>query len=297
MLFFVFMATLDDWKKAGKIAAEVLRYGKSLVKKGVLLKEVTEKIEAKIREKGAIPAFPVNISLNEIAAHYTPEPNDSSVFRDDLVKIDVGVCYNGAIGDTAATVDLSGKYSKMVKAVEEALENALKIIKPGIQLKEIGGVIEATIKKYGFVPIQNLSGHGLGEYKIHTKFSIPNIDNGDERILEKGDFIAIEPFATTGEGKVVEGSRTEIFSLVAKKPVRNQTARDILKQMEQYKTLPVATRYFNFPKFKLDLALREMERLGIIKLYPILVERAKKPVSQAEHSVYVDDKPIVLTRI
>lgn len=291
------MATLDDWKKAGKIAAEVLSYGKSLVKKGVLLKEVTEKIEAKIRENGAIPAFPVNISLNEIAAHYTPEPNDSSVFRDDLVKIDVGVCYNGAIGDTAATVDLSGKYSKMVKAVEEALENALKIIKPGIQLKEIGGVIEATIKKYGFVPIQNLSGHGLGEYEIHTKFSIPNIDNGDERILEKGDFIAIEPFATTGEGKVVEGSRTEIFSLVAKKPVRNQTARDILKQMEQYKTLPVATRYFNFPKFKLDLALREMERLGIIKLYPILVERAKKPVSQAEHSVYVDDKPIVLTRI
>ena len=291
------MATLEDWKKAGKIAGEVLQYGKSLVKKGALLKDVAEKIEAKIREKGAIPAFPVNISLNEVAAHYTPEPNDKSVFGEDLVKIDVGVCYNGAIGDTAATVDLSGKYSEMVKAVEEALENALKIIKPGVKLKKIGDVIEKTIKKYGFVPISNLSGHGLGEYSIHTTFSVPNVENGDERVLQKGDYIAIEPFATTGDGKVVEGSRTEIFSLIEKKPVRNDTARAILKQMEQYKTLPVATRYFNFPKFKLDLALREMDRLEVIKLYPILIERAKKPVSQAEHSVYVDDEPIVLTRL
>lgn len=291
------MATLEDWKKAGKIAGEVLQYGKSLVKKGVLLKDVADRIEARIREKGAIPAFPVNISVNEIAAHYTPEPNDKSVFGDDLVKIDVGVCVNGAIGDTAATVDLSGRYSEMVKAAEEALENALKIIKPGVELRKIGKVIEDTIKKHGFVPVQNLSGHGLDEYSIHTKFSIPNVDNGDDRVLEKGDYIAIEPFATTGAGKVTEGSRTEIFSLAMDKPTRNQTARDILKQMQPYKTLPVATRYFNFPKFKIDLALREMDRLGIVQLYPILVEITKKPVAQAEHSVYVDETPIVLTKL
>ncbi len=291
------MATLNDWKTAGRIAAEVLQYGKTLIKKGVLLKEVADKIESKIREKGAIPAFPVNISVNELAAHYTPEPNDKSVFGDDLVKLDVGVCYNGAIGDTATTVDLSGRHAEMIKAVEEALENAIKIIKPGLQLKKIGKVIEDTIKKHGFVPVSNLSGHGLGEYSIHTKFSIPNVDNGDERILEKGDYIAIEPFATTGDGKVIEGSRAEIFSLSNPKPVRNDTARAILKQMQPYKTLPVATRYFNFPKFKIDLALREMDHLGVVQLYPILIERAKKPVAQAEHSVYVDDEPVVLTRI
>jgi len=293
------MATLNDWKTAGRIAGEVLQYGKTLIKKGVLLKDVADKIEAMIREKGAIPAFPVNISINEIAAHYTPEPNDKSVFGDDLVKLDVGVCYNGAIGDTATTVDLSGKHAEMVKAVEEALENAIRIIKPGLQLKKIGAAIEEAIKKHGFVPISNLSGHGLDEYSIHSKFSIPNVDNGDERLLQKGDYIAIEPFATTkdGDGKVVEGARTEIFSFSNPKPVRNQTARDMLKQMWQYKTLPVATRYFNFPKFKLDLALREMDQLGVVQLYPILIERAKKPVAQAEHSVYVGDEPIVLTRI
>ncbi len=291
------MANLNDWKTAGKIAGEVLEYGKTLVKKGVLLQEVADKIEAKIREKGAVPAFPVNISINEIAAHYTPEPNDKTVFGDDLVKLDVGVCYNGAIGDTATTVDLSGKHAAMIKAVEEALENAIKIIKPGLQLKKIGKVIEDTITKHGFIPVSNLSGHGLGEYSIHTKFSVPNVDNDDERVLEKGDYIAIEPFATTGDGRVVEGSRTEIFSLANPKPVRNQTAREILKQMEPYKTLPVATRYFNFPKFKIDLALKEMDSLGIVQLYPVLIERAKKPVAQAEHSVYVDTVPIVLTRI
>ena len=291
------MATLDDWKKAGKIAAEALEYGKTLVKKGALLKDVAERIENFIREKGAIPAFPVNISLNEIAAHYTPERDDKTVFKEDLVKIDVGVCVNGAIGDTAATIDLSGKYADMIKAVEEARDEAIKIIKPGIQLRKIGEVIEKAIKKYGFVPVRNLSGHGLGEYSIHTKFSIPNYDNEDERVLEKGDYIAIEPFATTGDGFVVEGSRTEIFSLVSPKPVRDQTSREMLNQLMEYQTLPVATRYFKFPKFKLDLALKTMDRLGIIKLYPILVERAKKPVAQAEHSVYVGDETIVLTKV
>lgn len=292
------MASLEDWKKAGKIAAEALEYGRSLVGKGVYLKSVADRIEERIRDKGAIPAFPVNISCNEIAAHYTPDPNDETKFGDDLVKIDVGVCYNGAIGDTALTVDLSGKYSEMVKAVEEALQKAIETIKPGVKLSEIGAAIEKTIKKHGFVPIQNLSGHGLDDFNIHTKFSIPNIDNGDERVLQKGDFIAIEPFATLkgGEGRVVEGPKTEIFSLVNRKAVRNQTARKILQQIEQYKTLPVATRYFNFPKFQMDLALREMDRLGVIKLYPILTERSKNPVAQAEHSLYVDDEPIILTK-
>ena len=292
------MASLDDWKKAGKIAAEALKYGKSLIGKGVLLKAVADKVEEFIRERGAIPAFPVNISCNEIAAHYTPDPNDETVFEDELVKIDVGVCYNGAIGDTAATVDLSGKHSEMVKAVDEALENAIKIIKPGVKLCEVGKVIEKTIKGKGFVPIQNLSGHGLDEFSIHTKFSIPNIDNADERVLQKGDYIAIEPFATTkdGQGIVVEGSRTEIFSLVDKKAVRNQTARKILQQMQKYQTLPVATRYFDFPKFQMDLALREMDRAGIIKLYPILIEKNKAPVAQSEHSMLVSEEAIVLTR-
>lgn len=292
------MASLEDWKKAGKIAAEALEYGKSLIGKGVFLKAVADKVEEFIRERNAIPAFPVNISLNEIAAHYTPDPNDNSMFNNDIVKIDVGVCYNGAIGDTAGTVDLSGKHGEMVKAVEEALSKAIEIVKPGVKICEIGKVIENTIKKHGFIPINNLSGHGLDDYNIHTRFSIPNVDNGDERELQKGDYIAIEPFATTkeGDGRVVEGNKTEIFSLISKKPVRNQTARSILKEMEKYQTLPVATRYFEFPKFQMDLALREMDRLGVIKLYPILVERSKQPVAQAEHSLYVGDEAIVLTK-
>ncbi|MBW3023135.1 type II methionyl aminopeptidase [Candidatus Woesearchaeota archaeon] len=291
------MATLEDWKKAGKIAGEALQYGRTLIKKGVLLKEVADKVEAFIMEKGAVPAFPVNISLNEIAAHYTPERDDKTVFGDDLVKLDVGVCVNGAIGDTALTVDLSGKHAKMIQAVEEARDEAIKIIKPGLQLRKIGEVIEKTIRKHGFVPIKNLSGHGLEEYAIHTNYTIPNYDNEDERVLEKGDYIAIEPFATTGAGFVDEGSKTEIFSLVNPKPVRDPTARDILRGLIPYQTLPVATRYFKIPKFKLDLALRTMDRLGIIKLYPILIEREKKPVAQAEHSVYVDKEPIVLTKV
>lgn len=292
------MTCQEDWKKAGEIGAQALELAKTLVKKGTLLKEVANKVEEFIREKGAIPAFPVNISLNEVAAHYTPDANNKETFKEDLVKIDVGVCVNGAIGDTAATIDLSGKYDDMIKAVEEAREEAIKIIKPGVQLRKIGSVIEKTIKKYGFVPIKNLSGHGLSEYSIHSKFSIPNYDNGDERVIEEGDYVAIEPFATTGEGIVVESTHAEIFSLIKHKPIRDPVGREILKQMQIYKTLPVSTRYFNFPKFKIDLAIRTMKRLEMIHLYPVLIEKTKNPVAQAEHTLYVtNNNAIVLTKI
>lgn len=288
---------MDDWEKAGRIAAQTLEFGKSLVKVDASLLEVAEKVEAKIIELGGKPAFPVNISLNHVAAHYTPFPDDKARFaKNDLVKIDVGVHVNGAIGDTAATVSLGGN-EELIKASEDALEAAIQIFKPGTKLGEVGKVIQEKIRSFGFVPVVNLSGHGLGIYDLHAGITIPNYDNGDQRELREGQIFAIEPFATSGEGKIIEGKLSGIYRLENKKPTRNMTARKMLDFIEkEYKTLPFAKRWLvkKFPTA--NFALRILEKEGILHQYPQLPEKTKALVSQAEHSVKVAEKPIILTR-
>lgn len=288
---------MDDWEKAGRIAAQALELGKKLVKVDVPLLEVAEQIEAKIVELGGKPAFPVNISLNYIAAHYTPFPNDTLRFaQGDLVKIDVGAHVNGAIGDTAATIDL-GNNEELVKASEEALKAAIEIFKPGTRFRDIGRAIQEKIKEHGFVPIVNLSGHGLDVYNLHAGITVPNYDNGDERELKEGQVLAIEPFATNGEGRIIEGKPSGIYMLEQAKPVRDTNARKILKFVEEeYKTLPFAKRWIikKFPTA--EFSLRMLETSGAIRQYPQLPEKSKALVSQAEHTVRVAEKPVVLTK-
>jgi|TARA_B100001971_G_C18251746_1_gene578808 methionyl aminopeptidase len=293
------MENIEEYKKAGKIAAEVLAYGNDLIKKDAPVLSVCNKIEAKIFELGAEPAFPVQLSMNDTAAHFCPEDDDKLVFTDQLVSLDVGVHVNGAIGDNACTVDLSGKHTDLVKASKEALDNAIKVIKVGVTLSEIGKAIEETIAGYGFKPVRNLSGHGLDSYNIHSSPSIPNYDSGDDTKLEKGQIIAIEPFATNGAGLIHEKGEASVFTLMGKKAVRINFVRQILKQLEGYNGLPFTTRWLtkNFSESQVRYALNQFKLLEILKEYPPLVERQGGLVSQAEKSVLVDDEAIILTHL
>ena len=292
--------TKQDFIEAGRISAEVLEYGKTLIKKGNKLLDATELIEKKIYELGAKPAFPVQISCNEIAAHFCCLEDDNTVFKDQLVCLDLGVHVNGAIGDNAYTIDLSGKHAELVKAAQKALEEALKIINVGTELREIGKTINDAIKSYGFNPVRNLSGHGLGLYGIHTEPTIPNFDNGDKTKLTKGMAFAVEPFSTTGAGIVGESGIPTVFMLERKKPVRSPITREVLKEIESYEGLPFAKRWL-MQKYgaKANFALRELTQNGMIHQFPPLVETSKGNVAQAEHSVLIDNdgKVIVLTKI
>ncbi len=280
---------LRDWIKAGEIAKEAREFGKKICKENMLHLDIAEKIENKIREIGGRPAFPVDVSINNIAAHATPMIGDKSVLtKGDLVKLDIGVHVNGCISDTAVTVEInSEKYSKLVKASEEALEEALKIVKAGIAVREIGRVIQQTITKNGFSPVRNLSGHGLELYEVHVNPTIPNYDNGDNTKLEVGQKIAIEPFATTGNGQVKDGKPAGIYALIEKKPTRVDSARKVLGYIEkEFKTLPFALRWIKIPNAA--FALKILERDGIIKQYTVLPEVSNGIVSQAEHTVIVE---------
>ena len=281
---------LEDWKKAGKIAREALEYGAKLIKVGDKIGDVSDSVEKKIKELGGDLAFPVNISLNDAAAHEVAFAVDDRTFTEnDIVKLDVGVHINGAIGDNALTVDLTKKHEKLVKASEEARDEAIKIMKPGIKTSEIGKVIETIIKKHGFQPVRNLSGHSIKEFELHAGTTIPNYDDGSSKTLKEGDIVAVEPFATTGEGLIHEGPNAEIFDLIIKKPVRSLITREALKLLQERQGLPTSTRWLakKITAIKATFALKEMNQLGMIHLYPPLTEVKKGLVSQSEHTVLI----------
>ncbi len=289
---------LEKWRLAGSIAAQALSYGASLLRPGASLLEVSDKIEEKILGLGGRMAFPVQISCDQIAAHYCAEPDDPALFREQVACLDIGVHVDGCIGDTAMTVDLSGKHQQLLDASRDALSAAIAVIRPGVSLGAIGRAVQDAITAKGFAPVVNLSGHGLAPYKVHTKPSIPNFDSGDKATLQKGQVIAIEPFATTGQGRIQESSHASIFSLVAKKPSRNPFVRAIMPEVEKFQGLPFTTRWLTrkFPLLKVNAALREMLRTGMLEQHAPLVEVKHGLVSQAEHSIIVDDEPEILTR-
>lgn len=288
---------IEKYKKAGKIAKEALAYGKELIRKGNKVIDVCNKVEEKIVELGAKPAFPAQISMNDVAAHYCPEDDDETVFFDQLVSLDVGVHVDGCIGDNACSVDLSGNNSELVKASEEGLKAAIEKVKVGVKLSEIGKAIEDAITAYGFKPVRNLSGHGLDAYNIHCSPTIPNFDTKENSVLEKG-VIAIEPFATNGVGLIHEKGEPSVFSLIGKKSVRIGFVRNIQKEIESLNGLPFTTRWLTkkFSSAQVKYALNQFKQLGILKEYPPLVERQNGLVSQAEHSLLVGDEIVVLTR-
>lgn len=274
---------------AGRIAKECLEYGAGLVKKGALLLDVSDKIEAKIAKMGGVPAFPAQLSFNMTAAHNCADPDDKTAFEDDIVKIDVGVHVGGAVADNAMTVDLSGKWADLVKASKEACHAAEKVLGPGVKVCDVGREIDSVISSFGYKSIRNLCGHGVGLFSIHQDPTIPNYDNEDDTELEEGMFIAVEPFATPGAGLVAETERSNIFMFRERRPVRSPYAKDLLKEVEQRQELPFTSRWYS-PKFgsaKLNLGLKELLACGAIKAYPPLNEVSKAVVSQHENTFLI----------
>lgn len=291
---------IKNYKKAGEIAKKVRNKGYELVKEGVSFLEVGDKLEKMIYDLGAKPGFPIHLSVNEIAAHDIPKIRDPRVFKKgDLVKIDVGVHVDGYIADTSITKEVgANKFKDLIKASEEAVKAGLDAVKPNTKVTEIGKAIQEPIKKYGFVPITNLTGHLLERYTVHGGLTIPNFDSGSDKIIKKDMAIAIEPFATNGVGRVIEGRLSDTFSLEEPKPVRSPFARRILEYVEEnFLTLPFAKRWLlkKFNQLIIESGLAELTRLEIVHNYPTLKEVSRGMVSQTEHTILVLDPPIITT--
>ena len=275
-------------REAGEILSTVRDETVERIEPGESHLEVAEWAEGRIRELGGEPAFPMNISIDEEAAHATPGVGDETTFGEgEMVNIDLGVHIDGWLADCAITVDFSGN-DQLVEASAEALEAAIETIGPGVDTGLVGDVIGRTIEGYGFNPVVNLTGHGLGRWEQHTKPTIPNrkVSQGVE--LSVGDVVAIEPFATDGGGKVSEGSDEEIFALEREGSIRDRNAREALSQItERYRTLPFATRWLDVSRP--EMALRRLKRQDLVHGYPVLKEKPGNYVSQKEHTVIVTE--------
>ncbi len=289
----------ESYLRAGKIASEVREGARKKYHVGSTLLEICDSVESQIRGMGAEPAFPVNTSLNDIAAHYTAEPNDSTTVKEgDVLKIDIGVQIDGYIADTAVTVCYDPKYESLVKAAEAALAEAVRAARANTKAGDIGRVIEATITKFGFRPIQNLSGHSLQQYTVHAGKSIPNIwTRGSSFALLPNEAYAIEPFVTTkdGQGVVYEGKMRNIFGITSRKPVKDEEADKLLELIwSRYRTLPFAMRWLTERYDEKDVRqlMETLIKKKNVHSYPILVEGHGKVVVQAEHTLIPSESSV-----
>ncbi len=285
--------TLKKFRLSGKILRETREEMRGLVRANMPIIDVCEKAENLIRAKGGKPAFPCNVSINEVAAHYTSPPGDShKIPENSVVKVDVGVHVDGYVTDTAFTACFTPEHKRMTETAELALKTAVENIHADMPVGRIGGLIETTIKNRGFKPISNLTGHSVGRYLIHAGTSIPNVSQLSLTKVRAGDIFAIEPFVTLPEaaGRVEDSAENTIFRFVKPKPVTNPHTKQLSKFIEKtFKTLPFAERWLNgaVPKEKHREAFKELLKNKTLMAYPVFVEASGKPVTQAEHTVLI----------
>jgi len=293
---------LRKHRQAGRIAAEVREEVKKTLREGMPIINVCDKAESMIRKKGGKPAFPCNVSVNEVAAHYTSPPRDvRTIPENSLVKIDIGVHIDGYIADTATTVCFNPEYESLVHTAEEALEKAVEILRPGLLTTRFGSAIQKTIKTRGFKPVSNLTGHKIGRYLIHAGKSLPNVFHiSAARVLE-GEVYGVEPFTTVANaaGRVKNGSEAHIFRLLKHKSLKNPYAKQLLGYIkENFRTLPFTERWLQkcVPQNQYKDAFSELLSSKSLVSYPVFIEASGKLVAQAEHTILVSgDGCVVLT--
>ena len=275
--------------RAGRISREVRERAVSLVKEGALLLDVAEEAEDLMRKRGAKPAFPTCISIDHIAAHYTPTHDDTTRFRHgNVVKLDLGAQLDGWIADTAVTVEVGTRnWTELVRASELALQTAIEAVHAGVSTRSIGEGIQRAIEAQGYRPVRNLTGHTIERYLLHAGKSVPNIAHGHD-FLDAGEVVAIEPFASSGAGQV-DGRRTgNIYRVLKVKPQKAADASEFHGRIaDEFKTLPFAERWAHRIDSKAPALLNGLLRSGAVMTYPALLDLGGGIVSQTEHTMIV----------
>ncbi len=288
------MDPFDAHRKAGKIASSVRDKTIKEIKPGVKAVDICDIVNKRVAKLGGKMAFPTNVDIDHVAAHYCSPINDETIIPEkSIVKLDIGVHVDGYIADTAVTKSFDPELDYLVEAAQAGLDAAINTIRPGIRANEVGAAIEEAIKSKGARPISNLTGHKLSRYIVHAGASIPNVNGHDSHIIREGDVYAMEPFAVpkSADGMVTDGPPSNIYRLIKKRNVKGK-AKTMMKYIQsEYKSLPFASRWVH-RKFKGPdgvAAFKELLKTKTIMSYPQLVERTRAKVAQAEHSVIVTE--------
>ena len=294
---------MEAYEKSGKIVSKVRKKAVDYVHSEMKILELVEFVEGNIVEMGGTIAFPCNVSINEITAHYTSPPGDETIIKNgDLVKIDLGAHVDGYIADSAVSVLVGDDETEldsekrelslnMIETAQEALQSAINTVRDGVELGEIGSAIEETIKNRGFNSVSNLTGHSMDRYILHAGISVPNIREQNHHKIEEGDVLAIEPFVTDGIGRVGDMNDAYIFRFLRERPMRMAQARKLLNMIStNYRNLPFSQRWLaeQSNEKQLNMAMRQLISSRAIYPYHVLKEKSDARVAQAEHTVIVE---------
>lgn len=267
----------EEYSLAGAVVRSLKEKVKPMLVEGTRLLDIAEFVERETFTMGAEPAFPCNISLNEVASHDSPSADDERrLTAGDLAKLDFGACVDGYIADAAFSYGVGTiAHDALIAASSRALDAGISIIRPGVHTSEVGRAIEASALTDGYRTLRGLIGHSMGRYTLHGGISIPNFDDGTHVRIKEGDVLAIEPFLTAGSGETVRLDKGNIYQAVRDNP------------LWKHRGLPFARRW---------LERDEGLESGAFRRFPVLVEKDGMPVAQAEHTVVVtDDGCVIIT--
>ena len=287
-------------RQAGRVASAARVFGAAQIHVGRTLVEVRSAVEAEIQRRGASLAFPVQIAVNETAAHFCPAAADARAFEEgDLAKLDIGVHVDGWVVDTAVTVNVGRRAGRqpLIDAAEAALHAALTAARPGALIYEVSQAIETVLRSRGLRPVESLCGHGVGRWTVHCPPAVPNRPEGDHRTrLEPETVVALEVFATDGDGHVEERGDASIYRLDPLAPTELADL-ELIGALRAFRGLPFAAHQLpGFSAERVATAIAALTAAGQLRSYRPLVDASASAIAQAEHTIYVHaDRTEVLT--
>jgi len=296
----------NDIRRAGEVHRQVRKYVQGIVRPGLALTELVESLEKASRTlieadglKQGI-AFPTGVSINHIAAHFTPNPGDKTVLKqDDVLKIDFGTHVNGYIIDSAFTVTFDEKFDNLKNAVKEATNTGIREAGIDVRLCDIGAAIQEVMesyeielngKTYPIKSVRNLNGHTISPYVIHGGKTVPIVKGGDQTKMEENEFYAIETFGSTGRGQVIEDLECSHYMKsphAAQATIRLPKSKALFQHINKnFSTLCFCRRWLDDAGEKQHfMSLKNLIDVGAIEPYPPLVDIKGSYVAQYEHTL------------
>lgn len=302
---------LKDIREAAEIHRQVRQDFQKWVKPGMSMIDIVNRIESGTKAlvgKDGLKrgwGFPTGVSLNHVAAHYTPNYGDKTVLQyDDVMKVDFGIQINGHIVDCAFTHTFNPKYDTLKQAVREATNTGVRESGIDVRLCDIGAAIQEVMESYELEldgktfpikSIRNLNGHNIGSYQIHGGKSVPIVKGGDQTKMEEGEFFAIETFGSTGRGVVQEDLETSHYmmnyesSQAKAARLSSKKARDLLRHIEtNFGTLAWCRRWLEDSGEKQYLlALKALVDQDIVRAHPPLCDIKGSYTAQYEHTIFL----------
>ncbi|KAL8833688.1 MAG: hypothetical protein Q9170_004133 [Blastenia crenularia] len=303
---------LTEYRHGAEVHRQVRHWAQKNIQPGQTLTEIAEGIEHGVRSltghqgleegdnlKGGM-GFPTGLSLNHCAAHYTPNAGNKTVLhKEDVMKVDFGVHFNGRIVDSAFTMTFDPVYDSLLAAVKDGTNTGVREAGIDVRMSDIGAAIQEAMESYEVEIggqmhpvkcIRNLNGHDITQYSIHGGKSVPIVKGGDQTKMEEGEIFAIETFGSTGKGYVRDDMETSHYAKKADAPnvaLRVSSARTLLSSINKnFGTLPFCRRYLDrLGHEKYLLGLNNLVSSGIVEAYPPLCDVKGSYTAQFEHTI------------